>query len=105
MISKFSKAFAGYIVSKGGLISEGIFNLVPRPYLKRMCEITVYQLFNSGWKKFENQIENTFEIKLPLSKRGHFFNAQKNLRHSADPHKSPKTWFDRRVGVAKYGVG
>ena len=29
MISKFSKAFAGYVVSKGGLISEGIFNLVP----------------------------------------------------------------------------
>ena len=84
---------------KGCLISEDVFTLV------------------QGWKKCEKSLSKSWtklkipsEIKLPLSKRGHFFNAQKNLRRSADPHKSPKTWFDRikkwrRVGVVKYGVG
>ena len=141
MISKFSKAFAGYVVSKGGLISEGIFNLVPtskecvkslsKGQLISKCLFGIFKFFqktnenkshsskvefvcsffgrNVSLKKsfrlcltFTNisiQVEKSLgtklkipsEIKLPLSKRGHFFNAQKNLRRSADPHKSPKT--------------
>ena len=42
-------------------------------------------------KSLGTKLKIPSEIKLPLSKRGHFFNAQKNLRRSADPHKSPKT--------------
>ena len=89
MISKLNKAFAGYVVRKGGLISEGIFNLVPTS--KECVKSLSINFLIQVEKSLGTKLKIPSEIKLPLSKRGHFFNAQKNLRRSADPHKSPKT--------------
>ena len=71
MISKFSKAFAGYVVRKGGLISEGIFNLVPTS--KECVKSLSINISIQVEKSLGTKLKIPSEIKLPLSKRGHCF--------------------------------